>query len=581
MEFFIKKGANLPALKILIVRDGRSDFETFINNLSSKSIFFSMYDVNTGLPKIVSAPCEIDSYIDNNGDIQYFIYYKFRDIDTKKSGKFRGEFTIKNGGDLILPIKEQLFINIQESYISVDNCCANGSQNLIGLTLFAEFLSGSINANYRLISTAPVPQKTTVTFKNTLSVNSGIPIIILTGVTINRGEISGSTSVVLDGDYNNLTKTSVFSNIVFFPAIANNQFSIKEESTFILPTPTPTPTNTETPTSTPTPTPTSTQAPEENLINPIITDNSEYISVGENFYLQFVDPEIQLSNPIITDNSEYISVGNDLYLQYVDPQVELTPFQLGRKYIKDDRDNNYLISDFYNNLLSSKIYSRPVVATTPTRTPTRSRIPVTPTPTSTRIPLTPTPTRGITSRFWDDNGWWGNQLNTPQCVGFAWSHWISDGPVTHLGPQPTIAPQLIYQQAQKIDEWPGENYAGTSVRAGAKYLKNTNKISSYYWGFDLNTLINTVMNLGPVVVGTNWYYNMFFPVNGVIRTTGSYAGGHAYVINGVDTIKRQFRIKNSWGRNWGLQGRAFISFDDMAKLIRENGEICLAVENYF
>ena len=85
MEFFIKKGASLPALKILIVRDGRSDFETFINNLSSKSIFFSMYDVNTGLPKIVSAPCEIDSYIDNNGDIQYFIYYKFIDIDTKKS----------------------------------------------------------------------------------------------------------------------------------------------------------------------------------------------------------------------------------------------------------------------------------------------------------------------------------------------------------------------------------------------------------------------------------------------------------------------------------------------------------------
>jgi hypothetical protein len=264
MEFFIKKGANLPALKLLIVRDGRSDFESFVKNLSSESIFFSMSEVGTNLPKIVSAPCEIDSFIDNTGELQYFIYYKFRASDTSKSGKFKGQLLIRNsGGDMILPLKDEIYINIQDSSISVNNCCTNNPQNLIGLTLFAEFLPGSIIGVYKLISTAPVPQRTTVTFKDTLGVNTGIPITIFTGVTINRGEISGSTSVVLDGDYNNLTKTSVFSNIVFFPAIANNQFSIKEESTFILPTPTPTPTQTNTPTpsitSTPTPTPTQTQ----------------------------------------------------------------------------------------------------------------------------------------------------------------------------------------------------------------------------------------------------------------------------------------------------------------------------------
>ena len=44
-------------------------------------------------------------------------------------------------------------------------------------------------------------------------------------------------------------------------------------------------------------------------------------------------------------------------------------------------------------------------------------------------------------------------------------------------------------------------------------------------------------------------------------------GGHAYVINGVNTIKKQFRLKNSWGRKWGQGGHAFISFDDMKKLI--------------
>jgi hypothetical protein len=50
-----------------------------------------------------------------------------------------------------------------------------------------------------------------------------------------------------------------------------------------------TPTVTETPTQTPTNTPTITPSTQE-LINAIITENDEYISVGDNEYLMFVDP---------------------------------------------------------------------------------------------------------------------------------------------------------------------------------------------------------------------------------------------------------------------------------------------------
>jgi hypothetical protein len=215
--------------------------------------------------------------------------------------------------------------------------------------------------------------------------------------------------------------------------------------------------------------------------------------------------------------------------------------ELGRIEKKDNRDLNYLIT---------------------------SRIPSVQKPTSLRV------------RYWNDDEWWGDQKNTPQCVGYAWAHWIEDAPVTHGGVAPIISPVTIYKEAQKIDEWAGENYDGTSVRAGAKYLKNTGKISSYLWAFNLTTLINTVLNIGPVVVGTNWYYGMFFPDrSGLIRLSGRLCGGHAYVINGIDINKKQFRIKNSWGKNWGHQGRAFISFANMERLIRERGEICLAVEN--
>jgi hypothetical protein len=66
-------------------------------------------------------------------------------------------------------------------------------------------------------------------------------------------------------------------------------------------------------------TPTSSQ-PIELLINPVITDEGEYISVGDNQYLIFVQSEqTQLINPVIIGNDEYLEVGNDEYLVFVDP----------------------------------------------------------------------------------------------------------------------------------------------------------------------------------------------------------------------------------------------------------------------
>lgn len=241
-----------------------------------------------------------------------------------------------------------------------------------------------------------------------------------------------------------------------------------------------------------------------------------------------------------TIDSEFISSENQ---SIPDGMMELscTSF-LGRQSSPDPRDQNYLISE-------------KLTISTPTK---------------------------LTNIYWQDNIWWGNQGNSPMCVGYAWTHWFEDGPVVHKAPHPVISPSTIYYEAQKVDEWDGEGYDGTSVRGGAKYLQSIGKVSSYYWAFDIDTLISTVLNLGPVVVGTNWYYGMFFPdKNGVIRATGNLAGGHAYLINGVDTKTRMFRIKNSWGRKWGKMGRAFISFDDMARLINEDGEVCLAVENNF
>lgn len=194
------------------------------------------------------------------------------------------------------------------------------------------------------------------------------------------------------------------------------------------------------------------------------------------------------------------------------------------------------------------------------------------------------------SRYWFDRSWFGDQGSAPHCVGFAWVHLLEDAPVARKGPVPFHDPSDVYHRAQLIDEWPGEDYDGTSVRAGAKALQELGYLSSYQWAFDLETVVRSLLRDGPVVVGTSWYASMFEPVQKkdaegrrrktlVIEEGSHVVGGHAYVLNGVNTAAKIVRVKNSWGRGWGAEGRAAMSFDTLRELIEDAGEACLPRES--
>lgn len=186
-------------------------------------------------------------------------------------------------------------------------------------------------------------------------------------------------------------------------------------------------------------------------------------------------------------------------------------------------------------------------------------------------------------RYWWSGGWWGDQGRTSQCVAFSWLHWLEDGPVTQSKvPPPCINPTELYDDCQNNDQWPGSGYAGTSVRAGAKVLKRRGYVDGYKWAWDADTAVRALLEAGPLVIGTWWYYDMFFPKikgnKGYITATGNKVGGHAYLLNGVNTKLGFVRIKNSWGRLWSRNGYAYMSIEDLDKLIKEDGEACLAIE---
>jgi len=194
--------------------------------------------------------------------------------------------------------------------------------------------------------------------------------------------------------------------------------------------------------------------------------------------------------------------------------------------------------------------------------------------------LLPRGTSARTHRYWNANGWWGDQRSTSQCVPYAWLHWLEDGPVTHQQvPPPLIEPYRLYKECQKLDEWFGEDYEGTSVRAGAKALKKRGLITEYRWAFSLDRVIYTLLELGPIVVGTDWYEGMSEPDRQhVMHMHGELEGGHAYVLNGINVAQGRVRVKNSWNRSWARKGFAWLPLEVLAKLLAADGECCLAME---
>jgi hypothetical protein len=104
-----------------------------MDSLADASIYFTMINAETGIPKIVSKPAYIVELVglDENAPPEYYVYYRFTSRDTNTAGRYVGQFLVKYNqgllggpqGDLILPLRDALYINVEPSFISLTACC--------------------------------------------------------------------------------------------------------------------------------------------------------------------------------------------------------------------------------------------------------------------------------------------------------------------------------------------------------------------------------------------------------------------------------------------------------------------------
>jgi len=165
-------------------------------------------------------------------------------------------------------------------------------------------------------------------------------------------------------------------------------------------------------------------------------------------------------------------------------------------------------------------------------------------------------------------------------VGFGIAHELAARPAEVSGLTNKFAKEAIYWEAQKIDQWKGGSYPGgkpkyegTSVLAGVQVARDKGFFESFHWAFSLNDLALGVGFRGPAVLGLPWMEGMLDTDDkGYIHATGDVGGGHCILCRGVNVREKYFLLRNSWGKGWGVNGDCKVSFDDMKKLLADDGE---------
>lgn len=176
-----------------------------------------------------------------------------------------------------------------------------------------------------------------------------------------------------------------------------------------------------------------------------------------------------------------------------------------------------------------------------------------------------------------------DQGDTGMCVGAAFSQYLNilrtrDGRSDWLGYDDALA---YYSESTTLDPFPGTyppDDTGTDAVSMCKVGQRHNLVSQYRHAFGLLPTLLAIQK-GPVMCGTVWKSGMNEPdADGIIHATGDDIGGHEYVLVGTVPAAKQVIMLNSWSDGWGRDGRAHISYDDLAILLKDDGDVTIPME---
>ena len=162
----------------------------------------------------------------------------------------------------------------------------------------------------------------------------------------------------------------------------------------------------------------------------------------------------------------------------------------------------------------------------------------------------------------DSPMWWAfyDQGQEGACVGFAASRTMS------LLNRKRYAASWLYREAQKIDEWPGENYEGTSVRAAMDILRDHGHSRTRTYG-------------GQV------YVDAPDPTEGIQHNRWATSVEEVLTCIQSPYYERLGAVAmlNSWGRlrdsgRKGYPHLVHIPVDILARLLREDGEATILTD---
>ena len=135
----------------------------------------------------------------------------------------------------------------------------------------------------------------------------------------------------------------------------------------------------------------------------------------------------------------------------------------------------------------------------------------------------------------------------------------------------------VYETATSLDPFEGAyppDDTGSDGPSAAKALVRMAVSPGYTHTFSAGDAFRALGQL-PGMMGTNWYESFFYPDNdGRVRfTTGDrIAGGHEVMADEINAEKQIVWFRNSWGPGWGANGRFYMTFDLITRLLSEGGD---------